>query len=656
MRGLSGSRRTLFGLLGVAVVILIVAGAAISTRVFAASSNIQLAALPGSALQLPKGAVRTGGLSPSTAMTVEVELQQNDAAINAMAGAIYNPSSPQYHHFLSKGEFNRMFGPSASATASVRNFLTSHGLKVSADAYSPFMIRASGSEAQVSAAFHTSFGTYRAGGQSFWQNDGSLMVPASLKGEVLGVLGTTNSHHLTPQYITTKQARKAKGLSPTFSYGGGPGCSGLTPSQVQSIYGETSIAHTRPSGKGAGRTLAVVELSGYTRADIAVYESQFGLPHAGITDSNVDCGPLTPCLPLGDFSNAPDYSGDIEVNADIEAELAVAPKISNIIVYNAPNDFLGLGPVDEYFQIAADDSADSVSSSWASCEFDATFPYAAGEFDAFRQMALQGQSMFASSGDSGAYSCLRGSGFLGLNVLDPSSQPWVTAVGGTSFGTYDPQSNPTPSYPTGSETVWNPLDLCDDHNIGDIFNCVSFGASGGGNSIFWGDAYQTGSDVGLNNPYTLTGKVNFTSPVTGIVQEACQQQATGKACRTTPDVSANADEFTPYAEYCTGNPLTNSTCAFYNGWLGIGGTSLSSPVWAAIFAIADSHNGHRVGFGQAAVYWLHAHASSYTLYFHDMNNASQTEKGNGFYPDVAGYDLATGIGTPNISNIAYANP
>ena len=266
-------------------------------------------------------------------------------------------------------------------------------------------------------------------------------------------------------------------------------------------------------------------------------------------------------------------------------------------------------------------------------------------------MALQGQSMFSSAGDTGAFECLRDTGspnLTDLAVLDPSSQPYVTAVGGTSFGSFDPGRNPTPSYPYGFETVWNPLDLCAASPSGQG-NCVTFGAGGGGNSVYWPrPSYQHGP--GVTSSYTRYGP-------------SCVLARSGQACRSTPDVSANADEFTPYAELCTGNPSTNSTCATFSssqpppavpGWFGIGGTSLSSPVWSAIIALSDSYNHRR--FGQADVSLYNKFRSNYGAYFHDITGINQTENNNGYYPVTPNYDYATGIGTPRIAAIVKAGP
>ena len=112
--------------------------------------------------------------------------------------------------------------------------------------------------------------------------------------------------------------------------------------------------------------------------------------------------------------------------------------------------------------------------------------------------------MFASSGDTGAFECLRDgtfSDYAPLESLDPASQPWVTSAGGTSFESFDPGSNPNPSYPYGTEAVWNTLNVCSGNNSSTasspgIINCGTYGAGGGGHSIFWPmPNYQRGPGV-----------------------------------------------------------------------------------------------------------------------------------------------------------------
>ena len=92
-------------------------------------------------------------------------------------------------------------------------------------------------------------------------------------------------------------------------------------------------------------------------------------------------------------------------------------------MYNAPNDETGQTELDEYATIANQDVADSVSSSWAMCEPDAGLGYAEAENLLFEQMAAQGQSMFASSGDTGAFECIRDGTFSDYAPLESSTRP-----------------------------------------------------------------------------------------------------------------------------------------------------------------------------------------------------------------------------------------
>jgi kumamolisin len=197
--------------------------------------------------------------------------------------------------------------------------------------------------------------------------------------------------------------------------------------------------------------------------------------------------------------------------------------VRHLQVYQAPNDFTGQTELDLYSRIASDDTADSVSSSWAVCENDAGAGYAQAENTIFEQMALQGQSMFGAAGDTGAFSCIRSDGTTIPNVLDPPSQPWVTSVGGTSFERDNPGVNPHPVYPNHVETVWNVRNLCNTsanegghpHPLSGFFWCAATGAGGGGSSQFWGRPFYQHAP-GVNNPFTThangTSAISTTSP------------------------------------------------------------------------------------------------------------------------------------------------
>ena len=462
---------------------------------------------------------QTGSYS-APSMTVEVALApQNQAGLNSALQAIYTEGSSQYHQFLSAGQFDAQYAPSAAERASVASYLAGAGLTV-ASTSSPFLLSVTGSSTKITAAFHTSLSNYvDPRGIRYFQNSRTLQVPTSIVSDIQGVVGLTNtvrehsgvvkplagkgaasssaaaSASCETPYVTKAQLFTFvnKGTNFPVGYGGGPDCVGLTPSQTNSMYDAPAAS---PATQGSHVNAAVFELSAYLASDVNTWASTFYGPSysAKLSNVNVDGGPLNPICPAGDSCPPAfeSYAGDIEVVADIENTLAVA-KDSHVLVYNAPNDETGQTELDEYTTIANQDRADTVSSSWGVCENDVTAGYVQAENTIFEQMAFQGQSVFSSSGDTGAFGCVRSDGTTIVDQGDPSSQPWVTSVGGTSFESYNPGTNPNPGPPaTGRETVWNVRNLCSsaaaapsNDNKGGFFWCAETGASGGGSSQYW---------------------------------------------------------------------------------------------------------------------------------------------------------------------------
>jgi len=671
-----------------ATVALGLAGTAVGAAGVSADTSATMTQIPGT--YLPTTATITGQFQ-SSLMSVEVVLQPgNEAALSSLLTNLYTQGSAQYGDWLAAGQFQSEFAPPAATVSALSSYLESNGLSVQTTS-SPFLLRAIGSSAQLEAAFATTIDNYQSpNGTSFFSNDSDVSVPSGLASSVLGVVGLTNTVRLQNNLQLTPEASSESGRGgggqpsceipypttlaqleaitapgqPFNGYGGGPGCSGLTPSQTNSIY---NAPNAGPRAQGAGANVAVFELSAYNHSDITKWAQTFYGPRyqPRLTDINVDGGPLatsTSQCPTGDTCLY-GYGGDIEVQADIEMDLTVAPDTNSVLVYNAPNDFTGATELDEYTAIANQDIADSISTSWALCEPDAGLAYAQAENLVFEQMAAQGQSIFASAGDTGAFECIRDGtfgDFHPLEALDPASQPWVTSTGGTSFESFDPGSNPNPSYPYGVEAVWNTLDVCSGNNSSvatdpGIESCGTYGAGGGGHSIFWPmPNYQRGP--GVINPYTVYGSSN------------CALAARGQPCREGPDISANSDPLTGYAEYCTGSsylsPLNpagipyGSACLAITpatpgapGWFHIGGTSLSAPLFGALFSDRDAYQRHRTGNANYLLYALYNNPQSYFTDFHDITGFHQVSNNNGFYPVTPGYNEATGIGTPNFTGL-----
>jgi kumamolisin len=348
------------------------------------------------------------------------------------------------------------------------------------------------------------------------------------------------------------------------------------------------------SATGAGQTLGLVEFDGYHSSDVAAYQAEFGIANP----------PVLQNISVAGFNGTPvDQAGASEVTLDIDMMEAVAPGATKILVYEAPNN--DTGNLDIYSKVASDNLAKEISVSWGSPEDDGV---SATDFStenaAFMQMAAQGQSIFVAAGDHGAYDDT--SEKTTLVTIDPGSQPYVTCVGGTDLtinsGGYQ------------SETTWNNVD----------------GAGGGGISSQWSlPSWQTG----------LATATNLGS----------------NSKRMVPDVSLNADG-PGYATYfisagIPGNDF-NST-----GWQLVGGTSAATPLWAAFAALVNQQRAANglgpIGFLNPILYQL-GQSSVYGQDFHDIADSST----NLHYPAVAGYDLATGLGSFNGGNLfsALVNP
>src|SRR6202044_2391252 len=255
--------------------------------------------------------------------------------------------SAAYGHWLSAGQFDSRFAPSSATVRAMTSYLQSKGLSVQRTG-APFLLRAIGSSTQVGAAFGTTINNYRnAQGKKFFSNNSAASVPDSLASSVLGVVGLTNTVRLKPAvqlassgstssaghgsgepsceipYPTTlAQLEAIPADGPFNGYGGGPGCSGLTPSQTNSIYNAPKAG---PRAKGAGANVAVFELSAYTHSDIRHWAHTFYGPgyQPRLADINVDGGPLAPNTsqcPAGD-TGVYGYGGDVEGKADIGREL-----------------------------------------------------------------------------------------------------------------------------------------------------------------------------------------------------------------------------------------------------------------------------------------------------------------------------------------------
>jgi subtilase family serine protease len=565
--------------LGLAViVVLVIAVSAFSISFFARATPGSRVMINGQAVPLIKSAQFVGTASAEQYLDLSIGLKiRNPQKLEELLRNMYNPHSPLYRRFLTPQQFTAEFGPTREQLKQVTDYLRRQGIAVTGVAPNGLLVNARATVASVEAAFQVKINTYRLGAHFFYANASAPSVPSPLETLILSIGGMDNSVQWRPlswRGGLPMQPAHVHELLPLAGYG---------PPDLASAYG---VAPLQKAGfLGSEQTIAYFELDGYKRADIEQFFKNNGLGTPNLNDVLVD-----------GFNGAAG-PGAIEVELDIEIAAAMAPKAAHI-VYMGPNTTQGVN--DTYSKIVNDGKAQLVSISWGLCEAESGTAELQTLNGIFKQAASQGMTLFAASGDSGAYDCNDSK----LAVDSPAGDPYITGVGGTRLqatgGTY------------GSETVWsNPSDT----------QRSPKGAGGGGglSSFFPLPEWQVGP--GVKNQYS-------------------------NGNRQVPDVSANADPQTGYAVYCT---VAASGCPS-TGNIVVGGTSAAAPLWAGSTALINEYlqkqGKARIGFISPMLYNL---ANSQQPYppFHDVTTGN-----NLYYSASANYDLASGLGSPDIYNIA----
>ncbi|HWF75446.1 MAG TPA: protease pro-enzyme activation domain-containing protein [Solirubrobacteraceae bacterium] len=573
----------------------------------------------GSAAAIPAAARVLGLLAPVTKLDVTVALAPRDpAGLAAFASAVSTPGSPEYRQYLTVAQFASRFGPTPAQVASVRSSLQAHGLDPGPVTANGLAIPVKATAGALSSAFSIAFSRVLApSGRVAFASTAAPLFDAGVARLVQGVVGLDTLSVPEPRTVRAHHAARDAALNAPQVVTGGPqpcaGASAAAPGQQAYTADQIAAAYSFPGlyaagDLGAGQTVAVYELEPNDPNDIAGYQSCYGTS-AAVSYVPVDGGAGT-------------GAGTGEAALDIENVIGLAPK-ANIIVYQGPNSNSGspgAGPYDVYNVIISQNRAKIITTSWGQCEPMEGSPDATAESTLFQEAAAQGQTVISAAGDNGAEDCFTAGQNLDTTpaVDDPSSQPFVTGVGGTSMAAPGPP-------PT--QAVWN-----NGGNLGTLLG-TSAGAGGGGISAFWKmPSYQSGAPSSLH-----VINADSTGSLCG---------ATSGYCRQVPDVSANADPFTGYLIYYQG------------AWGGIGGTSAAGPVWAALIALADASpacTGTSVGFANPALYRV-AGGPQYAAAFNDVTagNNDFTGTNGGKFAAAPGYDMASGLGTPIAPTLATA--
>jgi subtilase family serine protease len=572
-----------------AVLTVLVIGALLSGAATATAASMSRV---GAAPRRPAGTQVVGSLAGRTRIPVTITLQPPDpAALQSYATAVSTPGSSAYRDYLSVAAFRARFGPTDAQIAAVRSALSSAGLTPSPVSANGLVITLSGSATQLSSAFSTSFDQVKlAGGRTAYANTNAPAVPNSIASMIQSVTGL-NSLIVAQRLGLGRRPDSGRRDHATAERAdevtGGPQACGNGRAQPNSYTADELASAYGYSGLYGQGDLGAGETIGLL--ELEPYARSDVLNYA----SCYGISPSVTNISVDGFDPTATAMG--EANGDIEDVFGLAPGAA-VLDYQAPNTVSAL--LDVLTRMVSDDRADVMSTSWGICEAQTPPDFAAAENLELEEAAIQGQSFFAAAGDAGSAAC--GTPDTELSVDDPGGQPFITAVGGTQLSALGPP-------PT--ETTWN---------------AGGFAGTGGISRFATMPGYQFDAVPSLN----VIGGDSSGAP--------CAAPA-GSYCREIPDVSASS--------------AMNGGYDFYQGgrWANWYGTSFAAPLWAAFTALTEASpacTGVDIGFVNPLLYQLAG--TDYGKYFNDITtgNNDADDTNDGLYPASAGYDMATGLGSP----------
>ena len=608
---------------------------------------------PGNSNQIPNNtpgfirkAKNVGPVDPSTMITVTVWLRlRNGAKLDQLARQMYRKGSPNYHKWLKQSEFNAAFAPTAQAVNAVENFLTAHGLSVLTVAENNFYIKVQGPVGAVERAFHVQIDNYNLNGKTYRSNTGNPSMGASLRGLVAGITGMDDlgfhpdfvrpkmpdgrpfpmiplssspnglffeSQCFRPPETHTFPTNADSSTIPQATYAGNrygaditnttlgqlPPC-GYDASEVQTAYNMMPLYSQGLDG--TGQTIVITDAFGSPtiRQDAALFSVINGLP---VPDLTVLRAP-------GVVNNPHGAGWDTETTLDVEWAHAMAPGAKIVLVIGPTNH----ADLDEAVNWAViHNLGNTISNSWSTIEGFAN-PVVFNRDNRILEMAaVKGIDVNFASGDEGDFE-----GFAGFRTVGfPASSPFATGVGGTSLalnsdntmaGQIGWGNNVTAI--AGPDSPDNNPPLIPPTHFGFVF-----GAGGGTSMIYPKPSFQSG----------LSGSM-----------------------RMVPDVAFLADPYTGVEIIQTigGEPLVGV----------VGGTSLATPMFSGVMAIAAQKAGH--GLGQAAqlLYGLSAGAVTDVVPVGSATNVSGTITTSDGTTNLSAADLAAPLGNTTTFFSAFYN-
>jgi subtilase family serine protease len=513
------------------------------TVLFAASARAQqptpvLANIVPSAVASGRAAP-VAPLPPTQQLYLSIVLPlRNESQLQELLNQLYDPSSPRYRQFLTVPQFTQMFGPAAEDYNAVVSFAQATGFTVTGTPADRMSVPVQGTVAQIESAFHVKMNLYQhpTENRQFFSLDRQPSLNLSVPVKFISGLDNYSLPH--PQLLKGNAQANVDGSGPLIP--GGSGSTSYLASDMRAAYYTTTAGATGLTG--SGQCVSLVEFDSYYMSgnDVTATLAPQGGPNTATwytdasgnnylvtytTDGVQYSIPLDNVLvdggTLDEWQNFP--AGEPEVVLDIAQAIGMAPSLSQVRVYIAPNETGSEYPILE--QMVNDYTAGvgcrqaSISWSWNPED-----PLNDPDNDEFQEFDAIGISFFAASADEGSWisdtSCYEGACYV-----YPQESPYVTAVGGTDL---------TTSGPGGAWQAEGGWDY-----------------SGGGISPdhFPMSSYQSGLD-GINQTSTVY--------------------------RNAPDVAMEADSDN-YLYYLGGEEIDYTAA----------GTSFAAPRWAAFTALAN---------------------------------------------------------------------
>lgn len=363
-----------------------------------------------------------GKADPNEKQQVIIGLElRNEAELDKLIAEQADPNSPNYGKYITPDEFNQRFAPEQKDVDAVVDYLKSKGLTVVSVSSNRTLITVEGTVEQFEDAFTVKINHYRlaragaAGGAvEFNSNASDPRIPAHLKSIVHSVIGLNTAAQFESRMVKTPPQPGSHMRTPQ------PNAApyGMGPKDAASVYNFPNANNKNATVKytGAGRVVAIATAYSYNQSDVDDYWKQYGIQRTGaITNIHI---------------NGVSNQANEETTLDLQQLGAQAPGAEILMYMGVDPKFTTFTMV--FNQIVVDNKADVMSVSWGLCERWTGSRQMATEHKIFKQAAAQGIVIFAASGDDGAYDC-RGDKNVDYEVDYPSSDPHVTAVGGTTL-------------------------------------------------------------------------------------------------------------------------------------------------------------------------------------------------------------------------------